>query len=143
MAEEELTESEKAEIKELLGYGSNLPESKQNVHTFLHNVATAEDTTKLGFLKDEEIGNMSNPTRAYKHLANFANDIMNKPGLKEYFLANSEIMTSTSLSRQGFLVDRAVVQKRELKDTTMKPRKENSSWFKKKDKNQESEGGNE
>lgn len=130
----ELTDSEKKEIQDLLGYGSNLPDAKQNVHTFLHNVATADDTTKLGFLKDEEIGNMTNPTRAYKHLALFANEIMNKPSLQSYFLANSEIMTSTSLSRQGFLVDRAVVQKRELKDTTMKPRKENSSWFKKKDK---------
>jgi hypothetical protein len=140
MAEEEqLTEAEKAEIKDILGYGSNIPDAKQNVHTFLHNVATAEDTTKLGNLDDTEIGNMSNPVRAYKHLALFADNIMKKKGLNEFFLANSEIATSTSLSRGGFLVNMAVIQKRELKDTTGKPRKENSSWFKKKDKTDEKE----
>lgn len=136
--EEQLTESEKAEIKDILGYGSNIPDAKQNVHTFLHNVATADDTTKLGYLKEEEIGNMSNPTRSYKHLALFSKDIMKKEGLKDFFLANSEIITSTSLSRGGFLVDRAVVQKRELKDTT-KPMKENKSWFKSKDNKEKKE----
>jgi len=138
--EEELTPAEKEELKDLLGYGSNLPEAKQNVHTFLHNVATAEDTTKLGFLTATELGNTQNPVRAYKHLSAFAKEIMNKPELATYFGNNSEIITSTSLSREGFLVDRAVVQKRELKDTSSKPRKENSGWFKGKDKNKE-EGG--
>lgn len=133
-----LTDSEKAEIKELLGYGSNLPDAKQNVHTFLHNVATAEDTTKLGFLKEEEIGMLPNPIRSYKHLQQFARDIMGKQELGSYFGSSSEIVTSTSLSRQGFLVDRAVVQKRELKDTT-KAIKENKSWFKKKDDKKEVE----
>lgn len=134
MADEDtpLTENEKAEIKDLLGYGGNLPEPKQNVHTFLFNVATAEDTTKLGFLNENEIGMLPNPIRAYKHLAQFSRDIMNKPELASFFAANSEIITSTSLSRGGFLVDRAVVQKRELKDTT-KPMKENKGWFKSKD----------
>lgn len=141
MADEELSDSEKQEIKDLLGYGSQLPEGKQNVHTFLFNVATAEDTTKLGFLKDEEVGSLGNPVRSFKHLASFSGRIMGKPDLEKYFLGNSEIITSTSLSRQGFLVDRAVIQKRELKDTTSKPRKENPGWFKGKDKNKETEGG--
>lgn len=138
MAEEEapLSESERAELKELLGYGANLPDPKQNVHTFLFNVATADDTTKLGYLKEEEIGMMPNPIRSYKHLKQFAQDIMKKPQLAAFFEANSEIVTSTSLSRQGFLVDRAVVQKRELKDTT-KTMKENKGWFKGKDKKEE------
>lgn len=133
-----LTENEKKELQELLGYGANLPDPKQNVHTFLFNVATADDTTKLGFLKEEEIGMMPNPIRSYKHLKLFANDVMKKPKLANFFGANSEIVTSTSLSRQGFLVDRAVVQKRELKDTT-KTLKENKGWFKSKDKNKEQE----
>jgi hypothetical protein len=140
MAEEELTEAERAEIKDILGYGSIVPESKQNVHTFLHNVATAEDTTKLGNLKEEEIGSLSNPIRSYKHLALFARGIMKKEELANFFNSNSEIVTSTSLSREGFLVDRAVVQKRELRDTTKRNRVQNKSWFKKKDDNS-GEGG--
>lgn len=133
-----LSDSEKKEIQDLLGYGGNLPEPKQNVHTFLFNVATADDTTKLGFLKEEEIGMLPNPIRAYKNLSLFARDIMDNEELSKFFNNHSEIITSTSLSRQGFLVDRAVVQKRELKDTT-KPMKENKGWFKSKDKNQKEE----
>ena len=137
----ELSEAEKKEFIDLMGYGSNLPDNKQNVFTFLFNVATAEDTTKLGYLKDEEIGNMPNPTRSYKHLALFSNEIMKKKGLGNFFSKNSEILTSTSLSRDGFLVDRAVVQKRELKDAT-KQHKENSGWFKKKgSQDKKDEGG--
>lgn len=142
MAEEveaPLSESEKKEFAELLGYGGNLPEPKQNVHTFLFNVATADDTTKLGYLKEEEIGMLSNPIRSYKHLAQFARDIMNKDELATFFGGSSEIVTSTSLSRGGFLVDRAVVQKRELKDTTKAMGKTNSSWFKKKGDNKQEE----
>lgn len=133
-----LSDAEKAELKDLIGYGSTLPEPKQNVHTFLFNVATADDTTKLGYLKEDEIGMLPNPIRSYKHLQQFASNIMHKEDLGKFFGANSEIVTSTSLSRGGFLVDRAVVQKRELKDTT-KTLKENKSWFKKKDNNTQKE----
>lgn len=141
MSDEQLTEQEKAEIKDILGYGSNLPDAKQNVHTFLFNVATADDTTKLGFLTEAEIGMLPNPIRSYKHLAQFSQEIMGKEELGKFFKANSEIVTSTSLSRGGFLVDRAVVQKRELKDTTSKGSGSNSgkSWFKKKDDSKKEE----
>jgi hypothetical protein len=138
MAEDEvLSDEDKQVIRDAVGYGGSVPDSKQNVHTFLHSVATADDTTKLGFLKEEEIGMMPNPIRSYKHLAQFANDIMHNEGLSTFFKANSEIVTSTSLSRQGFLIDRAVVQKRELRDTSMGEKKQNSSWFKSKDDKKE------
>jgi hypothetical protein len=139
MAEDEvLSEEDKQVIRDSIGYGGSVPDSKQNVHTFLHSVATADDTTKLGFLKEEEIGMMPNPIRSYKHLAQFANDIMHNEGLSNFFKSNSEIVTSTSLSRQGFLIDRAVVQKRELRDSSnMGEKKQNSSWFKSKDDKKE------
>ena len=141
MIEDEiLTDQEKEQVKELLGYGSNVPDGKQNVHTFLHNVATAEDTTRLGNLKDEEIGKLENPVRAFKFLSLFADKIMDKEGLKNFFNARSEIGTSTSLSRDGFLTKLAVVTRKELADVTPKERKENKSWFKSKDKK---EGDNE
>ena len=134
-----LNEAEKAEIKDILGYGSSIPDGKQNVHTFLFNVATADDTLKLGFLKENEIGNASNPVRAFQHLKSFAKEIMGTDELATYFGNQSEIITASSLSREGFLVDRAVIQKRELKDGS-KIRKENKSWFK--SKNTSTEGDN-
>ena len=136
MSDEELTPAEREELKGLLGYGSSMPETQHNTHTFLHNVATAEDTTKIGYLKEEEIGTLENPIRSFKFLALFSDKIMNKPELRDFFLQRSEIGTATSLSRSGFLTKLAVVQRRELADVTKQPKKENKGWFKKKEDNE-------
>lgn len=137
MADEELTYAQKEQLREVLGYGSVGSDGSHNIHAFLHNVATAKDTTKLGNLKDEEIGNLENPVRALKFLALFSDRIMRKQGLKDFFIDRSEIGTSTSLSRAGFLTKLAVVQRRELADVTPKERKQNKSWFKPKEKKEE------
>lgn len=121
-----------------LGYGYTSGEAKQSVHTFLHNVATAKDTTKLGYLKDEEIGVADNPTRAHKFLSVYARDIMKNDALATFFGELSEITTSTSLSRNAKLINLAVVQKREVADVT-KPMKENKGWFRKKDDSSQGE----
>ena len=130
---DELTPAEKEELKDYLGYGSMLPDSKQNVHTFLHNVATADDTTKLGNLNNDEIGMAENPVRAYKFLSTFSNTVMKKQELANFFKERSEILTSTSLSRNATLIRLAVTQKKELADvSSIAPPKENKGWFKKK-----------
>ena len=134
MAEEQsLNPAEMEQLASALGYGAAVPEGKQNVHTFLHNVATADDTTKLGFLKEEEIGLPKHPVRTYKTMGLIANSVMKNEELAQYFLAKSEILTSSSLARDGFLTKLAVVQRRELADVTKPHRKPSSSWFKKKD----------
>jgi len=137
--DEQLSEKEKEEVREILGYGGNIPDPKQNVHTFLHNVATADDTTKLGNLREEEIGVLENPIRSFKFLALFSEKVMKKQGLRDFFISRSEIGTSTSLSRGGFLTKLAVVTRKELSDVTPKERKPSSSWFKKKDKTDKGE----
>lgn len=131
-----ITKEEADALKEALGFGASMPEEKHNVHTFLHNVATADDTTKTGFLKDEEVGTPRFPTRTYKELALISDKIVANDFLKEYYLNKSEILTSTSLSRQGFLTKLAVVTKRVIEDAT-KPRKENKGWFKKKNEEEQ------
>ena len=140
MTEQQLTDDEKQQLQELLGYGSGVNSASHNVHTFLFNVATAKDTTKLGFLKDDEIGKMDNPIRSFKFLSLFADKVMQKEGLKEFFEQRSEIGTSTSLSRDGFLTKLAVVQRKELADLSPKEKKkENKSWYKPKDKDSQEE----
>src|SRR3972149_1343474 len=114
MADEELTAAETEQMKELLGYGTSIPDGKHNAHSFLNNVAVAHDTTKTGYLNETELGTMQNPVRSYKMLARFAGDIMGKPFLKEFFLGCSEDGTSTSLSKDAMLLKLAVTQKREL-----------------------------
>jgi len=106
-------------------------QEKHNVHTFLHSVALAEDTTKLGFLTKEELGQLSLTVRGCKELGLISKKIMLNPYFMDYFLEQSEIMTSTSLSREAKLLELAVITRREVADVT-KPRKENKSWFKKK-----------
>ena len=113
-------------------------DEKHNVHKFLFSVATSDDTTKTGYLRDDkdlnEIGIPKYPIRAYKSLALISEKIMNNDYFKNYFEAESEIITSTSLSRQGKLINLAVLQKREVADTTKFSRTPVKSWFKKKTK---------
>ena len=49
----------------------------------------------------------------------------------DYFKAKSEILTSTSLSKDAKLLELAVVSRREVADVTPK-RQINTGWFKKK-----------
>lgn len=137
MNEEQLKPEEIEELQTYLG-GAPMPEEKYNHHAFLHKVATAKDTTKLGYLKDEELGVPKHPVRTMKNLALISDKILDNPYYQEFFEAESEIVTATSLSREGKLLELSVTDKREVRDTTKKP-VENKGWFKKKDK----EGGEE
>ncbi len=136
--EEPIEELSEADLEQLRQLGGTTPvaEERQNVHTFLHNVATAEDTTKVGFLNDEEIGMPRLPSRTYKDLALFCEEVANMDYYAAYFNKKSEILTSTSLSKDAKLITLAVSQKREFADAT-KPRKVNKGWFNKKEKIEE------
>ena len=134
---DEISDEELAQkISQLVGT-TPIPEEKINVHTFLHNVATAEDTTKLGYLvvdKDvNELGTPRFPMRTLKELELYCNDVANMGYYADYFKKKAEILTSTSLSRDAKLLSLAVLQKREIADTTKKM-KVNKSWFKRKEK---------
>jgi hypothetical protein len=109
----------------------------QNVHAFLREVAAAKDTTKTGFLTAEELGTPELPNRTFKELALFCDDIGNMGFFSDYFIKRSEILTSTSLSKEAKLLELAVISRRQLEDVTKPKKKENKGWFKKKDK-----GGN-
>jgi hypothetical protein len=54
-----------------------------------------------------------------------------------YFEREAEISTGTSLSKEGFLLNMASLERREVSDKTTR-RKPSSSWFKKKDTTGES-----
>ncbi len=120
------------QISDLVGTAP-VADEKQNVHSFLFNVARADDTTKLGNLKEEEVGLPKLPVRTYKELALFCKDVGNMGYFHDYFMAKSEIMTSTSLSKDAKLIDLAVMNRKEIADVT-KPKVENTGWFKKKNK---------
>lgn len=124
------------QISDLVGTAP-VAEEKQNVHSFLFNVVRADDTTRLGNLTSEEVGTPKLPTRTYQELALFCRDVGNMKYFHDYFMAKSQIITSTSLSKDAKLIDLAVVNKKEIADVS-KPRNENTGWFKKKNKTPQS-----
>ena len=132
MSEEEPTNEEMWKALSDSGQSFPMSEEKYNVHLFLHRVATADDTTKVGFLKEEEIGMPTNHIRGLKEFALISEKIIDNKFFKDYFLAESENVTATSLSREGFLVKQATTQTKRLADVT-KTKKQNKGWFSKKD----------
>lgn len=132
MPDESLTPQEKEALREYFSNGAPIPEEKHNVHSFLHKVATSDDTTKVGNLTAEEVGMPKLTLRGSKGIALIARSIVSNNIIADYFEAEGEIVTATSLSKDAKLLTLAVVQKRIVEDQT-KPKKENSGWFKKKE----------
>jgi len=123
---EDLTREEKEILRQL-------NEGKQNVHSFFTNIIKSDDTTKTGYLGQEELGIPKLPVRTYKELALFAGDIYGDTSWKDYFDKMAEIQTSTSLSKDGILIRLSVTEKKEFAEVSSKRKKENKGWFKKKD----------
>lgn len=132
---EELTEEEKGVLWNYLAQSQSMPQpdEKFNVHTFLHRIATADDTTKVGFLNEDEIGNALHPIRGHKEFALISSGIIGNKYFSDYFKTEGEIITSTSLSRQGFLVKQGTTTVRKIGDISQ-VKTPNKSWFKRKEK---------
>lgn len=126
---ENLTEAEAQEILR------NFSESKANLHTFFTNVVKAKETTKTGNLGVEELGMSHLPFRTYQELSLFSTEIANQSYWGDYFKRMAEIQSSSSLSKEGFLMKLSVTSKKESSLADVTPRKPSSSWFKKKDTN--------
>ena len=131
---EESMSDEEALLKIAQAMKDNAPtqEDKHNVHVFLNNVATAEDTSKTANLRDDkdfnELGTPSHTVRGAKEMALVAKKIMGNGYFEDYFNEEAEITLATSLSREGFLVKQATVQVKQVADIT-KRRKVNKGWF--------------
>ena len=118
--------------------GMPAPEEKHNVHTFLNKIATSDDTTKTGFLREEELGIPRYPVRSFKDFALISDKVIGNDYIKDYFLAKSENITATSLSREGFLVKQSNTSTKQIADVT-KIRKQNKGWFGLRDKKEENQ----
>lgn len=111
-------------------------EQSSGVHSFLTSVVRTDDTTKLGNLKEEEIGTPRISLRGLKELQLFSKEIAEEDEWADYFGKLAEIQTSTSLSERALLSRLAVTQKKELADMSPQQtaKKKNSGWFKSKNK---------
>ena len=131
--EEQLTPEEMQLLEEAMkGYGAPEEDKKHNVHTFLHQVSISPDTTKTGNLSEEELGFTKYSERSYKEMSLVSRELCNDNLWADYFGKKAEILTSTSLSKNGFLTELAVITRKQIEDVT-KPKKQNKGWFKSKD----------
>lgn len=133
---EDLTPRERQELHDFVHeQGSPTPEERANVHAFINKVANSKDTTKTGYLESEEIGTPNNPIRTIKELGLISDKLMHNVVFKDFFNAQSEIITSTSLSKNAKLIELAVISRRQLEDIT-KPKQKPKGFFKKNDEEQ-------
>lgn len=117
MTEEELTIQEKEELAKILS-SAPVPDEKQNTWSLLGDIIKSNDTTKTGFLKDEELGMLRNPVRVYLECSLFSQMIMHNPELAMWFIKSKEIVTSSSLARNGFIDRLIITTQKQIADVT-------------------------
>jgi hypothetical protein len=133
MADEDSTLYTEDEVAQI---AKNYAEKQASAQNFFLQVMRTDDTTKVGFLSDPELGMPKLPVRTYKELALFvdtagAGDVKL---WKDYFNDMSEIQTSTSLSKNAKLLSFVGTTRKEVADMTP-TKKENKGWFRKKEDN--------
>ena len=137
--EDSMTREEAQDVVDRTFGTAPIPEEKHSVHSFLHKVATSEDTTKTGFIMEEEMGLPTLTLRSCKELALFCKEVADMEYFADFFNKMGEVLTATSLSKEGFLTKLAVIIRRETSNILRAPMKQNKGWFGK--KKQSSEGG--
>jgi len=139
--DDELTSEEILKLAQAMKDNVPTQDEKQNVHTFLHSVVIADDTRKIGNLKDDkefnELGLPTHTVRGSLEMARISDKIMDNDFFKSWFDAEAEETLATSLSRSGFLIKQATTTTKQVADAT-KRRKINKGWFK---KTEEQSGG--
>lgn len=140
--DDELTEEEIIKLAQAMKDNVPVQDEKQNLHTFLNAVVIANDTRKIGNLKeDKELNELGIPVHSVRgslEMARIADKIMDNDFFKEFFLAEAEETLATSLSRNGFLIRQATTQTKAVADVT-KRKKESKGMFGK--KQEEKTGG--
>ncbi len=115
-------------------YGSSEPEEKQNQHSFIHKTIDSQDTTRMTFLHEWELGRPLFTVRfygqmelmAHDHLKSIIKDLGLTPNdnrIARYFFESKLNVTDTGLSNKGFIQNMNVTRKmdavrRRVKDVT-------------------------
>lgn len=106
-------------------------ESKANHHSFFTKIIQEEDSTKVGNLAIEELGEPILEVRGMKDLEIFSKEVCEDKSWADYFKKQAEMVNATSLSKDGFLMKLSVTTTKNMADITPKEKKTNKGWFKK------------
>ncbi len=94
------------------GYGSPQFEEKPSPFQFFNKVMDADTTNRVSNLKDEELGTTRLSVRDYLTLANFQ-ATRKFDRVADYLKRKAAIVSDTALSRDGFMMNLSITQKRE------------------------------
>ena len=122
--EEELTPLELEELQKLMG-NFPTPAEKFGIFHFFNQVLKREDSIKVSNLDKQEIASV----RGLRSIALFA-DIMGLDKVNTYIKDEAEVILGSALSKKGFLIEKAITQKKELSSGS---KKKESRWFPKKE----------
>lgn len=131
MAEQTLTEDELEQLYQTqsaqvdVGMPPAVP--RESVYKFFRFILGLKDSSKVGNLKEPELGLPLIPVRSYQYLAQDMEKAWQMDRVKDYLMHQGEVTLATSLSRKGFLSELFVTQiKREKKD---RPKEVKKGWF--------------
>jgi len=124
---EEFTSEELAEL-EALGVGAPPLQEKKDIFSFLNKVVGTVDTIKVSNL---DPSTELTPVRVLRD-ASVLSDMLGHDLISKYFKNKAEVILGSALSKEGFLIDKAITNKRESLIGT-KHRRENKGWFTKKE----------
>lgn len=117
MVEEDITNEqmeELAEEMEKLGgdgkeYGYPKAPPKESIFRFFRHILGLTDSSKVGNLDKDELGNLKLSVRDYLDIANYA-EAENLDQVTAYLRSKAETVLSTSMSKKGFLSQLFVTQ---------------------------------
>lgn len=89
-----------------------MPEEQQSVLDFLEKILTSPDRFMTGYLTWEELGKPTFSTRFWLNLSNTCENLFNMKIVGEYCRMKARVTSDTSLSREGFMVNTSVTQKK-------------------------------
>jgi hypothetical protein len=89
------------------------PEQKQpsNLFSLFKSVLKMKDSTKVANLSKDELGSLGMPVRGNFNVA-LISEVLDHPGVAEFFERRAEILNATSMSKDGWLGELFVSQKK-------------------------------
>jgi len=135
---EEVTDEEIQKLEEELkkledkdtSYGSPKSAEKDSLFKFFRTILSTKDTTRIGNITAQELGISDLSVRGWKRIALYAK-VEGLHIVEDYLNGQSEIITSSSMSRKGFWSQLFVTQIKAEKKLKEKPL-EKKRWFGKK-----------
>jgi hypothetical protein len=133
--EEEMLARDYTEDYRGLGVEYPTEKEKHGVFQFLNKVFKTKDSTKVGFMNEEELIAF----RIFKN-ASLYSEKMGLATVKDFLDRKAELVVAPTLSRGGNLVLASITTKKEFQARLKTPQKQNKGWFKSKSKPQEVQG---